>query len=450
MENTLPINGRIVIVDDKEKEVAPLMRILSRNSMPYVYVKPELSFLPQQPYNDVRLLFLDLNLLGENPQNEKAIKSQLYNVLQRIISASNFPYVIVLWSVQEKDYKHIVDELFAKELSDRKPIAIYPFVKSDFFPIVGGEEVECDKDILVELNNLISNQPAYRAILTWENAVHNAADHVLDEIFENGTDWNNHANYVLSELGKAYAGQHYGELSNEEKIKRGLFVFNSMYSDTLDDEINTATLPQEEIEGNVEEEQKIKISAHINNKLLVTNIFRENTEPGMILQYQDNTHTFCRKCSLISNCISKMFISKRLRDEQPEVISEDGLRKLGNQEFKKIKKEIEDDSTKIAIIVTPSCDYAQNKTRVDRLIEGIIVPSKYKQYFLHNEAVYCSPTFMYNTIPCVIVLDYRCLVTAHIGEMKNITPLFKLRRQLLAEIQSQLSRHINRQGIMNL
>lgn len=450
MENSLPINGRIVIVDDKENEVAPLMRTLSRNSMPYVYVKPELSFLPDKPCNDVRLLFLDLNLLGENPQNEKAIKSKLYNVLQRIISASNFPYIIVLWSVQYKDYEQVVADLFAKELSDRRPIAIYRFVKSDFFPIIGGEEVECDKDILVELNKLIANQPAYRAILTWENAVHAAADHVLDEIFENGNEWNNHANYVLSEMGRAYAEQHYSELSNEEKIKRGLFVLNLMYSDTLDDEINSATLPKEKIEGNVEEGQKVKISAHINDKLLVTNIFRENTEPGMVLQYQDNAHTFCRKCSLINNCISKMLISKHLRDEHPEVISEDELRKLGNQEFNKIKKEIENWSTKIAIIVTPSCDYAQNKTRVDRLIEGIIVPSEYKQYLLNNEAIYCSPTFMYNDIPCVIVIDYRCLVTAHIGEMQNITPLFKLRRQLLAEIQSKLSRHINRQGIMNL
>ena len=39
MENLIPLNGRIAIVDDDEKQAMPLMRVLSRNNIPYTFYK---------------------------------------------------------------------------------------------------------------------------------------------------------------------------------------------------------------------------------------------------------------------------------------------------------------------------------------------------------------------------------------------------------------------------
>jgi hypothetical protein len=102
------------------------------------------------------------------------------------------------------------------------------------------------------------------------------------------------------------------------------------------------------------------------------------------------------------------------------------------------------------ITVTPACDYAQNKIKFDRIVQGIIIESKYKKLIDNrSEAIYISPTFIYQDRPCILVLNFRYFITEDLSQ--NLTkPTLKLRNRVLAEIQSKLARHINRQGILNL
>ena len=113
MENMIPINGRIAIVDDQIEQALPLMRVLSKNNIPYVYYKGnDMNYLPKNPENDIRILFLDLNLLGGKDNQPKDIRSTLFSVISRIISPNNYPYVLILWSRQEKEYKEMLESLF--------------------------------------------------------------------------------------------------------------------------------------------------------------------------------------------------------------------------------------------------------------------------------------------------------------------------------------------------
>ena len=78
MENLIPLNGRIAIVDDQIEQALPLMRIFAKNNIPYVYYKGnDIEYLPEQPENDIRILLLDLNLLAQlQRQNLFLIKFQ--------------------------------------------------------------------------------------------------------------------------------------------------------------------------------------------------------------------------------------------------------------------------------------------------------------------------------------------------------------------------------------
>mgnify|MGYP003508654320 CR=1 FL=1 len=50
-----------------------------------------------------------------------------------------------------------------------------------------------------------------------------------------------------------------------------------------------------------------------------------------------------------------------------------------------------------------------------------------------------------------IVLNFNYFITSNLDEEEsNCNILFKLRRPILAEVQSKLARHINRQGVVSL
>ena len=62
MENMIPLNGRIAIVDDQIEQALPLMRVFAKNNIPYVFYKgtaPE--FLPERPENDTSVVLVALN-----------------------------------------------------------------------------------------------------------------------------------------------------------------------------------------------------------------------------------------------------------------------------------------------------------------------------------------------------------------------------------------------------
>lgn len=129
MENLIPLNGRIAIVDDQIEQALPLMRIFAKNNIPYVYYKGnDIEYLPEQPENDIRILLLDLNLLGGRDNQPKDIRSSLFSVISHIISPNNYPYVLVLWSRQEKEYREILEELYSNAL---KKLCSYRNIRMD-------------------------------------------------------------------------------------------------------------------------------------------------------------------------------------------------------------------------------------------------------------------------------------------------------------------------------
>jgi hypothetical protein len=152
------------------------------------------------------------------------------------------------------------------------------------------------------------------------------------------------------------------------------------------------------------------------------------------------------------NRIISFFRLKNLLKEEHKEIQDVELKKLASKEHKKIKKDIKKEWIKIATVVTPICDYAQKENKIyDRIVKGVLIPSKYQKYIEDkSEAVYVLPiTFNHNDIEYCMILDFRYFVTSDLTS-ENVTGLFRIRQELLAEIQSRLARHINRQGILFL
>lgn len=431
MENMIPLNGRIAIVDDQIEQALPLMRVFAKNNIPYVYYKgtdPE--YLPEQAENDIRILLLDLNLLGGRDNQPKDIRSSLFSVISHIISPNNYPYVLVLWSRQEKEYKEMLEELFSNGLKGCAPIAILEWIKSDFFPNFSDEEANKDEEykIIDELKKVIAGLPAYSYLMQWENCVHNSADETIQDIFHDyhsQNDWQDNANCILNMFAKSYLEKQHDDSNADEKAKASLLFMNEVYFDTLESNVSIINVPNAtDLQSKTNEENEKEIAAKINECLLISNQIESIHQPGCMIDFGHDSDEIVHFYELIDNSLRTL----------PQKVKKDDI-------YQRI--------IPCAVVVTPACDYAQKKNVNDRIVQGVIVDSDFQKYVDTSEAIFISPKFIYESHCRIIVLNFRYFITANLDGTKPKC-ILRLRNSILAEIQSKLARHINRQGIMNL
>lgn len=454
MENIIPINGRIAIVDDKIDQALPLMQVLSKNNIPYTfYDGSDSESFPETPENDIRILFLDLNLLGGKLQKEKEVKSSLINTLSHLLSPDNYPYVVILWSRQENEYKKVVEEIFNNELKNRAPIAIESYIKSDFFPNFA-EEIDDTKDkcILFEkLKSILMMHPAYCHLMQWENIVHTSSDDLLKHLFPNVEPkrWEVTTNTIIESLGQAYLGQHFYDASAEEKTKASLLTLNMVLVDSIDKKsTNCSFCTKQELDNEKIDKQTIETSiAELNYKLNFFEGPNNICEPGVVFQYNSPKVNYFEH--LLHKIISLFSIRSKILCETPDIL-ETLLKKETDKKMKQIKQDIQQTWIKIGVVVTPSCDFAQKKKIYDRIVQGVMIESRFEGYINQGDAFYTSPVFRYKDNNYIIVLNFNYFTTSELNNDQSCTMLYKIRRTMLSEIQSKLARHINRQGVMSL
>lgn len=459
MSKIIPINGRIAIIDDHVDQALPLMRVLASHNMPYVFYDASqmATYMPEKPENDIRILFLDLNLVGGRDSQPKDIHSMLYTTIKSVISPDNYPYVVILWSRQEKDYKKMLEEIFAKQLSDRAPICIKEYVKSDFFPSFTEKEepydAERDAKILIELERIINDMPAYRNVLRWENCVHDSADETIQDLFSDyhsSQDWHDNANCILDLFAQSYLEKQYQNSSQRERARASLIFLNDVYGDTL--ESNVAKLDDVEAPealNSVSEDRIRAIVSEVNESVLLSKVYDSIHQPGCVSCFDSGCQEAIKAChGVLNNSISFAEIRNRVIGQLSDPTSPEAKNAV-KTEIDNIKKAIKSSLIPVAINVTPACDYAQNKYQFDRFVYGIIIESKFADLInTQSEAIYKSPNFNISGKDSVLVLNYRYFYTEK--SQGNPKILFRFRSSVLAEIQSKLARHISRQGVMNL
>lgn len=452
----LPINGRVVIIDNDINEVKPLFKTFSKYRVPYIFIDgSDMDWLPSETNedNDVRLIFLDLNLTGDRTPNPKEIQSSLYPILKSVISPENFPYSIILWSKQEGDYKQSVEELFLKELKDRRPISIENFIKSDFFDLDGEEEKSTDKNIMDEIKKIFQKHQAYSTLVYWENSVHKAADNTLQEIFTSYDDnWVNKTNFIIDKLSRAYLGaNNHNKSSYILRTKGALQAFNNVFYDTLESKINLFSNIDDQPLLKYDDSSLIKdtILDTLNYRLIASDVELELDYTGIVNEDQNPKSDEIFK-ALFTDTLNHSLIESEI----PKFNDLSGNAK--KRELSKKRETLRENWKKTYVVVTPLCDKVQNKHKSIRLVKGFILEKENIKYLdQKSEAIYISPSFFLTPEEksFVLVLNFRYFTTFSLNNkildnLKHIKPIFRLRSSIVAEIQSKLGRHINRQGIL--
>lgn len=405
----LPRNGRIVVIDDKtEEEAIPLLSSLYLNGFSALYFKGEKKDLPRKPLNDIRMIFLDLEIIveGYTGQDNRSKAATTARILSSVINTT-IPtiYLLAFWSTHEE-----LLEYFWRYIKENNYNCIFLPVSLD--------KIKCraaDYDIALiekEIEEKLQGNDGFRFLIGWENLIHKSSNDVINEILSLYGGDGNPDKFLLrifKKLAEEYAGKNLNASDHEQIVRYAMLAFNGTFADTLEN--NIADAPDTGISFNdITEGPGRGITAKINSKLLL-----------------DQNNTIPKPGSIYIN------------SEYDDV-----------QEYFKINhgnnpSEIE----KVFCEVSPTCDYAQRKWKCHRILYGLKVPAGAAK-LEKADYLYKTDIFDIDGQAVKFIFDLRKLKSKNLGELDLLKPLCTFRHDLLVVIQHKIASHCSRPGTLSL
>jgi hypothetical protein len=282
----IPENGSVVIIDDQPAEAMPIIKALSKKGISSTYYTGERQELPLMPNQNVRLLFLDLQLMENS--DPRTIATMIVNVLKRVIPDKNGPYLLVIWSKKSNIYgQTVVQEI--KKHKDIAPACVLNFDKNECIQSVDRLHVDSDR-ILEKIGELLEGvindedlQKVEVAVTTalleekirefeakenavdtiekflrdgleaagcfhlfviWENIVKRAAAEMVNDISsiaEMNDHWEINIKNVLKRMGIARVGRN--QVGMPLLIEESINTLNTSLLDTLEHKIKDVSMP---------------------------------------------------------------------------------------------------------------------------------------------------------------------------------------------------------------
>lgn len=483
-------NSKVVIIDDREEEAKPLINGLKKKGIPTLHIKKIREI--EETTKGIRLVFLDIDLIsGVGASHDRS--GTIVGALENLIDKDNGPYIIVVWSKQanihmpdliarikglenlEKDYlvpieivelekpKYIqmCNESLADQDNDIQNLIINleTFLKSESVSLKSPQYLkikeELEKYDIVEekyelspenlenliddLYNQLKDKLEFQTFLAWENMIKNEIINQGNEFLEKKII--NDMGKIFYNLAKAKCGK---QLEEDVFISGAYNVLNDLLCDKLEskmektDELLKLSALFKSESGKIDEKYKSDLEeemiALLNTKLLISNVIsNENIKPGIIyLEDEDISNNYK------SSFCSSIMLHKEVDKAYPK-----------RSERKEFKTDIKNKMKVINLEISPACDYSQNKIKNHRILRGVLVPKEAFKYLSANQiAYYTSPEIYYNNQIYKMVFSFQELYTQ--TEISTESIIYKLKKDLLKEIQVKLSNHISRLGITSL
>lgn len=283
----LPQNGSVVIIDDQPKEALPIIQALSKKGISTTYYQDSNpNLLPESPTQLVRMVFLDLQLI--ETADEHQIAKSIVNILQKIISDNNGPYILVIWSkngakyeatvLQEiEQFSHLIPactiNFNKRDCLEEKIVSLVDeneFVKNVLDSLTGRIEDEDEKfvkqaitdalrdeyrtefvakdDAIDIIENYIKTELEAAGVLhlfiIWENLIRQAAAetvYAVSNTIDSSDLWEENMRDVVKRMGRARTGLN--ELTNEELLKASMTTFTYSFSEQIESKLREYEFP---------------------------------------------------------------------------------------------------------------------------------------------------------------------------------------------------------------
>lgn len=467
----LPTNGKVVIFDDKYDEVKNLLKALSKQKIPYLYYQSEDGDdLPEDPVENIRLVFLDLELVVDSRATDQNIISAIYARLSKVIEP-NSNYILIYWSTKQEKYGKAVEIAFNDGLKEFKPIIS---ISLDKIATKNSED-----PIQFIIDNIKENAEDFKVLKVfsfWENLVNNSSGNLINNFvnfINKDENWDDIAKFLLYKLAIAYGGKEVIPLNDMEKIKNSFYTLNHTFIDTLENSIiKSLDGKEQEFVGVISDVGDDTFTTLINKKLLISEDIFSGDIPGSIIFVEDDIKIEKESIQLE---LDKTKHNEKIPVEKRDLVIAKAEKKANEKneklalkvlalktnynnivnsllrvETRKFHDDIIQNSIKIELNISPICDYAQQKMPCCRILPGLLIKKEYEIERGNSFNYISDATISINNVDYLFVFDFKFLYSVPNHVAKKRTSKYKLRQQLLADLQVKLGSHINRAGVLYL
>jgi hypothetical protein len=360
--------ARVVVLDDSEEEGLQIIKALWHNQIPAIYFSgPDTAPPTNERLVGVRLVFLDMDLVP-GTTDPKSKMSALVGTLRRILAPNNGPYSVVAWTRHLELVKEFETYIFnIKDIP--QPIAIAVVAKDDCKED-GGNNWDLQK-VKNELNAKLAEISPLLFLQAWEGSCFNAAASVtatLSDLADQGggtpdvfrAGWKAQMLRVLNSLAVAEGGRRHLK-DGDTAVVSFSSALNPLHTDRLEGQ-------SEDLCNKVRHCSKEIISKEAFEHIGPTAVGKINSM--LHCSYERLDKFYAGNVYLVSTNTGLTPLSANLNDffngylDAPPASPE---QKYGFEFLK-------NNSIPVLLESNPTCDHAQKKVKVARLIAGLLIP----------------------------------------------------------------------------
>jgi len=440
-------NTKLIIIDDNPDEFETLIKRFKIDGIGYTHYTGALDDLPAKPLSGVRTLFLDF-VLGTDGQPEKTKISVLMGTVKKVISKDNGPFVMITWTKHSDLLSRFKTEVM-KDSDFPKP-----------FTIIETDKSGCMKSlyrIKQEFKKKLNDDNVLNLLFSWESIASKSLREVLDKLcsistpVDNGNkdnldmylkEWNDDLTKHINKLAEIHLGKK-NMKANAELINTVLLSLNPYYLDCMEKGIiqgkvfskNLAKIILAQNSGKYDLQKK----ALMNTTFLINeNPVSEGIQPGNIYLYKkvmENVKCNENECLLNKSILTPKKIVTQFFD--------------GDIDKYKNKASLYRLALPVLLEITPSCDYVQGNWQhlgLARMLMGVLWPLDYEKKLKKAPKIYGKLPIMFSDRAYLISFHSHFVYGIPLASFKTITPLMKIRKEFLVDIQHWYSKQISRPG----
>lgn len=428
---------KVVVIDDKESEVSGLLRALSAKDIPILYYKGRKEELPSTPLTGIRIIFLDMKLEGMDGQTPITIASSLMNLLKKIVSADNGPFLIFAWTKENDILEAFTEQL--NRIGKDVPNPVH---------MINMDKVECMIDdeidyltVARKLDMKLNELSIFKFFMSWEKIVRNARSEVVGLISSmveavEVAAWRDEANKILYKFAEAQSGVVIKK-NSLSPTHSTMYVLNSILKDCIEKKVSVLT--QEYLTTPQETEFSDEIKGQINTKINIRDLKEVEVKatPGNIYILNNYKELF-----QYAN-----FLPKRYYDFQRDFLKLNINRIDEHDDILTLLR-----SCRPCLLeITPLCDYTYDRWKNARVLVGIMVPRGLINRLKDKaKSVFNSPLLFVNNDLHYFIFNFYNIIMTDFKILNKLEPNYQIRVDLLSDIQKQYSNHISRGGIFFL
>lgn len=435
------IGAQVIVVDDDPREALPIIKAFARKGVASAYFDGSTGMLPStnSRLRGVRLAILDL-VLAEGAQGDVGKVSPTIAALSAILSPENGPYSVILWTKHEDLKAAFEDRLFA-QASLPRPVFTVMIEKADCKNKNGAFSLP---KLSTALDDALTGSSALYALQAWEtysflssSEVVNSLSALVSPVGGNLSAWRNSWETGIIRLIRALAAAAAGKNLDRETFLGALFSsLNPLHADRMETHITEAVAPF-----------KDKVDAVLSNIGAIANPAKATVHTMLHLSTKDLGQLFA----------GNMYRTGTSRGPRGAPTASAILDDMLKPSAPNVKAQVESGSVPVIVECTAACDHAQQKIRVARFVGGVLIPDHLVERIHPIQhlgfAWGLGPIQMEMGVPQGIYhlrISARHWMTVDLASARRLHPIGRLRAQAFTDLQSFLSRHAGRAGVMSL